>query len=708
MSQKAIKWGDPITSVSASKLEQFLWVQEINSSSDLVVIKKTLFDCLNKFTKQKGLLTRVFQLLHDISQFSSSSSTMITEEEIQQSIDSIMNILDINSKYNDITVAILQFIDDIKEFPIVINHLNNDEKKLFSILNNIRTVHESTEDIMKIIDSIIINCSNSINNSKLVVPNNDDNNNNNNDKVEEQTVVDVPATAATTAISSITTVECNNHLLLLESKCNKLEQELLLMTQEKAELVELTKTSQQQALLSIDRIDLITKLFHNATKHINGLIEENDELRLQLQENKLNRELNKLNICLSPNDESKQLDNVSKVSDVSESIEMITSPNYNTVADSDNNDNNGNNGNNGNKNNNESKNNNNNNNNNNSNGSNKTYYDGLVSLAEASIVETIGIDEIVGIKYEEIQKYAAAITKLFRNSRLLGCADLLKQSSTSVTAFRLILKELNLLNDSVKLCDVDILMTKLGIHNQVSIYGFTHLLLLVSKKSFHRCKLYSQILQKLLNKMEKYASITDSYHEKHNYYDELPELSSGDESDIAKLYDEEKNNIQILYNSYLPLIPSSVHGITYDKTLLFCKDFEIVPKIMNQVDFTDFYNNIVVELVPPVNGAVETTLSLHQFQQFLLQISFKCKHFRDQITSKPVIRLANLLFYLDNSNGKNVLLLRNRNMKIIKFKNNVVLNAMQDNRENDKQSSKKKIEFQQKLGPSKKIGNFLN
>jgi hypothetical protein len=312
------------------------------------------------------------------------------------------------------------------------------------------------------------------------------------------------------------------------------------------------------------------------------------------------------------------------------------------------------------------------------------------------------MDEIVGIKYEEIQHFAAEVTKLFRNSRLLGCADLLKQSSTSITAFRLILKELNLLNDHVKLCDVDILMTKLGLHNQVSIYGFTHLLLLVSKKSFYKCKLYSQILQKLLNRIEKYAS---THQEKRNYYDELPELSSNDASDIAKLYDEEKSNIQILYNAYLPLIPSSAHGITYDKTLLFCKDFELVPKIMNQVDLADFYNSIVVEVAPA--AVVEPTLSLYQFQQFLLQIALKCKHFRDQMNSKPVIRLANLLFYLDNSNGKSVLLLRNRNMKIIKFKNNMVLNAVHDHRESDRQNSRKKSEFQQKLGPSKKIENFM-
>jgi hypothetical protein len=92
---KQYKWGDAITNVSASKLEQFLWIQEINSSSEMVFIKKTLYDCLNKFTKQKGLLTRVFQLLHDISQL--QSATLISAEEMEQNMDNIMNILEINT-----------------------------------------------------------------------------------------------------------------------------------------------------------------------------------------------------------------------------------------------------------------------------------------------------------------------------------------------------------------------------------------------------------------------------------------------------------------------------------------------------------------------------------------------------------------------------------------------------------------------------------
>jgi hypothetical protein len=105
-------------------------------------------------------------------------------------------------------------------------------------------------------------------------------------------------------------------------------------------------------------------------------------------------------------------------------------------------------------------------------------------------------------------------------------------------------------------------------------------------------------------------------------------------------------------------------GISFESVSLFCRDFDICPRVINsQTEVSDIYNSLFSNSV--LNGHNESLLNLGKFQSFLLEIALRCPCFCD---ISPDRRLSNLLIWLDNSPGKYILSQRDRGNVIIKFR----------------------------------------
>lgn len=196
----------------------------------------------------------------------------------------------------------------------------------------------------------------------------------------------------------------------------------------------------------------------------------------------------------------------------------------------------------------------------------------MISLASSAVMEVLydtnhsspdrDISSILteDLNIDFIKNFSTLCIKLFRflNSTVICSVWKNRQSSLSMTSFRLLIRDLGIVDGKkCKQRDIDIIVNSLQLQQQLTVFGFVYLLLMCGMKRY-QSKCNHKLINKLSVLIENHlVNPTDML--KHNNNKSQLEIgvniSDDDILKISKIFEHEKIPIQQIYLSYRPLIP---------------------------------------------------------------------------------------------------------------------------------------------------------
>ena len=347
----------------------------------------------------------------------------------------------------------------------------------------------------------------------------------------------------------------------------------------------------------------------------------------------------------------------------------------------------------------------------------KSYDEGLRGLCEAAVGEAL----CEAAPEMPLREMSSQTVRLFCSARqIFLCRGQVKQSNVSVSSLRLFLRDIEVVDGKrCKQRDVDIILSQLGVQQCLSIFGFAYVMVLCARKS-HPNLTHEALLLRLAADIRSFvdADAAPLQQAKSNQFDAADPLSPDESARVRRFFDAERQALGIIFHAYLPNVPrersdaltAGSHfavGIDCSGALAFCRDFDLVPAVVNTVELSQFFG-AAITTSNPVSSQQEPVLSLQQFQALLLQLAVSCQCFRDQgaVTTgaqSAVRRLANLFFWLDNSAGKDVILQRHGNLGVLRFKNAVKVGDMTSEKRARADGVRRATELRERVGPSKNV-----
>lgn len=397
-------------------------------------------------------------------------------------------------------------------------------------------------------------------------------------------------------------------------------------------LIELVNESQKQAAEAINRADLLASLFKDASKRLQDLLQENEDLRKSCQ----------LPSCESPqylrfiespmSFEARECTEV--INDYHQNEEIChcrsqdTIENYIQSVPKD------------------------------------SHYNGVSCIASSSIIdclEKLFTSTSKTCSLYLIQNVSHSVAKAFVT---------LKSSRSGITSstFRQFVKSLNLKSD--RPCDIDdvLIASNMGVHQQVSISVFAYALVLIAQHHFQYDKAET-LLNELSCLLDK-STITMTLESSIYSYDEFNAvaLNHHEKLDLAKLYSKFHKEIRDIFQIYSVTEPSKsqanpsfVCGMSLNECMRFMRDFSISPDLVTVTDAKHFFHL-------SVDGDIQTSrhgeilLQMKQFQNLLTTIAGKCQFFRTNLSSSTPPescgtisnRLSRLFVWLDRFGPKKI------------------------------------------------------